>query len=180
MKRERRWASAARASLAVVGLLGIAALSALGCESGGSSFCAAQCDCQGCGEHATEDCVDDVEDNQRLAEHEGCGAEYSDYTSCYVSEGTCTNSLWVASSCEAKGDALKACSSRAGTIVKGVCEHARDKLVSCGLSGSGVNCAGEGECYARCTAGATCDQLMNPQSGDPYTACVVACSGGGP
>ena len=59
-----------------------------GCSGGDpASFCEARCDCQGCSMEERDDCVDDVEDAARLADHDGCADGYAEYVSCYVAEG---------------------------------------------------------------------------------------------
>ncbi len=158
-----------------------------GCESETASYCSARCDCQGCSQRDREDCADDVEDAERLAEFDGCAAEYSSYVTCYVDEGTCNGGAFIASSCAPKVDTLRGCSSRSATFIKTACQEEREKRASCGLSGGGaVPCSGGDECVAYCALAASCEDLENPQTGTPYVDCAIACSesgsssGGGP
>ncbi|WP_281329555.1 hypothetical protein [Polyangium sp. 6x1] len=171
-----RWfASAALAGL-VVGLGSLGG----GCQSETASYCEARCDCQGCSQRETEDCADDVEDAERLAEHDGCANEYSSYLTCYVDEGTCENGAFIVSSCKAAVDALRACSSRSATFIKTACQEERLKRESCGLSGGGgPTCTGGDECAAYCGLKASCEELSDPQPNSSYVNCVVACSNGG-
>ncbi|MDC3955694.1 hypothetical protein [Polyangium jinanense] len=172
---------------ALAGLCVVLAPLGGGCQSDTASYCASRCDCQGCSERETEDCTDDVEDAERLAEHDGCAAEYSNFITCYVDEGTCTNGAFITSSCAAAADALRGCSNRSAAFIKTACQEERAKRESCGLNGGGASpCTGGDECAAYCALSASCDDLSNPQPDTPYVNCVVACSnsgsssGGGP
>jgi|GEM_PF-3257361 hypothetical protein len=185
-QRRTRWlglSSTLVASIVVPASFGI------GCDGGVDSYCAARCDCQGCSQRETEDCLDDVEDSERLAEFDGCDSKFSDYISCYTSEGECQSGAWVASTCSSKGSVLRECSSRAAVFVKTACEEEKDKRASCGLSGGGTNpCESVDECVAFCALGASCDELANPTENSTYVNCVIGCttsgsstsSGGGP
>jgi hypothetical protein len=148
-----------------------------GCQASANGVCVARCDCQGCSLREREDCIDDVEDSQRLAEFDQCNDAYSAYVDCYANEGTCTEGTWVTTSCAAQGGTLRACSSRAARWVRSACQEAQDKYASCGLSGGGSSsCTGVDECVALCALTATCDDLANPQTGSPFTDCVLGCS----
>jgi hypothetical protein len=148
-----------------------------GCENRVSAYCVARCDCQGCSQVERADCLDDVEDSERLAEHDGCATEFSDYLSCYADEGTCNNGGWVSSMCTTRGTVLRNCSSRSATFVKTACEEEKDKRASCGLSGGGSDpCAGVDECVAFCALGASCTDLAGVVEGSPYVNCVINCS----
>lgn len=147
-----------------------------GCESDVNAYCVARCDCQGCSQVERADCLDDVEDSERLAEHDGCALEFSDYTDCYAGEGTCTNGAWLASTCTAKGTALRDCSSRSSTFVKTACQEEINKRTSCGLSGGGTGfCGSIDECAALCALAAPCAELENPE-GSKYSNCVFDCT----
>ncbi|MDI1432704.1 hypothetical protein [Polyangium sorediatum] len=171
----RRVLSAALAGLGVT----LASLGG-GCQSETASYCETRCDCQGCSQRETEDCTDDVEDAERLAEHDGCASMYSVYLTCYVDEGSCENGAFITSSCAAAADALRACSQRSSTFIKTPCQEERAKRESCGLSGGGSStCTGGDECAAYCGLSASCDDLSNPQPNSPYVNCVIACSESG-
>ena len=172
--RRRAWASAV---VALGGLFGLLPLLSAGCAGDEpTSFCEARCDCQGCSMQEREDCVDDVEDAARLADHDGCADGYAEYVSCYVSEGTCEDGVWITSACASLGTALRSCSGRAATFVKSVCDEARDKLAGCGLSGGGPTpCSKDAECVALCSLARSCDELVNAFPGSPYVTCVNAC-----
>jgi len=151
-----------------------------GCESETASYCEARCDCQGCSQREREDCTDDTEDAERLAEHDGCASEYSSYVTCFVDDGTCNNGAFISSACGPERDALRGCSSRSATFIKTPCQEERLKRESCGLSGGGASpCAGADECAAYCALAASCDDLSNPQPDSTYVNCVVACSDSG-
>jgi hypothetical protein len=123
-----------------------------------------------------EDCVDEVDDAARLADHDGCANAYAEYVSCYVSEGTCQDGIWTSPGCTTMGGALRSCSQRAATFVRTTCTEARDKYSSCGLSGGGsVACTKDAECVALCSLGASCEDLTNPTPGSRYETCVNAC-----
>lgn len=148
-----------------------------GCESQVNAYCVSRCTCQGCSQLERGDCLDDVEDSERLAEHDGCATEFADYLSCYANEGSCMSGAWVASTCTVKGTALRDCSARSATFVKSACEEEKDKRAACGLTGGGADpCTGADECTAFCALGASCDDLANPMDGSPYAACVVDCT----
>lgn len=147
-----------------------------GCESEVNSYCVARCECQGCSQVERADCLDDVEDSQRLAEHDNCALELSNYVDCYAREGVCTNGAWLVSTCTVKGTALRDCSSRSATFVKTACEEEVDKRASCGLSGGGTGpCGSTDECAALCALVAPCDELKDPE-GSSYGNCVYDCT----
>jgi hypothetical protein len=149
-----------------------------GCESQVSAYCAARCTCQGCSQVERADCLDDIEDSQRLAEHDGCADAFSTYMSCYADEGSCSEGAWVSSTCTQKGNALRTCSGRVATFVKTVCAEEKDKRTSCGLGGGGADpCAGVDECAAICSVAATCDELVNTPPESTYVNCVLTCNG---
>lgn len=186
----RRWARVAGVfSTLVFGVL-LPASFGMGCESNAGSYCVARCDCQGCSQREREDCLDDVEDSERLAEYDGCASYFSDYISCYTNEGSCESGGWVASTCTIQGSALRDCSARSAKFVKTACEEEAAKRAACGLSGGGtVPCGPVDECVAFCALGASCEDLSNPMEGSTYVDCVIGCtdssssstsSGGGP
>ncbi|HRI68835.1 MAG TPA: hypothetical protein PK156_31615 [Polyangium sp.] len=148
-----------------------------GCESEVNSYCVARCNCQGCSERERADCLDDVEDAQRLAEHDGCATQLSSYLACYVGEGSCNSGAWAASSCLDEGTAMRTCSSRAATFIKSACEEEQDKRAACGLGGGGSeSCFGAEECAALCALGASCNDLESTPPDSTYSLCVVDCS----
>jgi len=178
----RRWAFGVSAVLGFVVLSFAAAMSSGGCSDPGSSYCSVRCACDGCSQRERDDCVDDVDDAERLADFDGCADVYAEYVDCYVSEGFCSEKkAWVSGpSCIAKGTALRACSTRAAKFVKTACQEERDKFTSCGLSGGGSDpCTPDAECVALCSLAASCSDLTNPQTHTVYVDCVLACSGGG-
>lgn len=152
-----------------------------GCASDTTSYCEARCDCQGCSQREREDCTDDVEDAERLAEHEGCAAAYSSYVTCYVDEGVCSNGAFISSSCADEADALRACSLKSATFIKTPCQEERAKRQSCGLSGGGdTPCEGGDACAAYCALAASCEELTDPQPDSTYVNCVIGCSSANP
>jgi hypothetical protein len=174
-------------STLMTGVLAAAAFGA-GCESSVSSYCVARCDCQGCSQREREDCMDDIEDSERLAGHDECASEFAEYISCYTNEGSCMNGGWLASSCFGKGNELRSCSARSAKFVKSACQEEGEKRAACGLSGGGADpCSGVEECVAFCAVGTSCEELANPTEGSVYVNCVINCtssgsssSGGGP
>ena len=148
-----------------------------GCDSEVGSYCATRCNCQGCSERERADCLDDVEDAQRLAEHDGCAEPYSAYLACYTSEGSCVDGAWAASMCMDEGNAMRTCSFRAATFIKSACDDEQDKRAACGLSGGGSDpCLGADECAAACALAASCDELAAPTPDSTYSLCVVDCT----
>ncbi len=178
-KQFRRLRPAVVASMLAAGAL-FAMTFAAGCEGPVSAYCAAKCTCQGCSQVERADCLDDIEDAQRLAEHDGCADAFSTYMSCYVDEGSCSEGAWVSSTCSTMGNTLKDCSARSATFVKSACAQEKDKRTACGLSGGGADpCTGGDECAAYCAVAASCDDLRNTPADSVYVQCVVACSGSG-
>lgn len=168
----RQWAIVS----SVLTTLGVSMTFVSGCESPVATYCVARCDCQGCSQVERGDCLDDVDDAQRLAEHDGCTSKFDDYMSCYADTGTCVSGAWIASTCTIKGSALRDCSERSAKFVKTACEEEIDKRASCGLTGGGTGPCGPGdECAAFCALQAPCEELVNP-SGTNYSNCVSDCT----
>lgn len=161
---------------AAIALLSGLALFGSGCEAASSTVCVARCDCEGCSQKEREDCVDDVDDAERLADYDGCGTEHDKYVDCYGNKGTCSDGVWVTQSCAEQGTALRTCSTRAAKWVRTVCDEANVKLDACGINnGSVSDCTGYSECTALCVLGASCDDILNQQSA--YLDCVFGCQG---
>lgn len=173
----QRWLSMLGALSGLFFLAGGLFGSGLGCQGTASGVCVARCDCEGCSQREREDCVDDVEDSARLADHDECGDAFSAYVDCYANEGVCTDGVWSSASCAHEASALRACSSRAALWVRSACQEAAGKLEACGLSvGNPSTCDSNQECVAYCTLSATCDDVLNPQAGSPFTNCANACN----
>lgn len=160
-----------------VGFVSFGATFVSGCESQVNSYCVSRCDCQGCSQRERADCLDDVEDAERLSTHDGCADAFAAYLQCYANEGSCTNGGWIASSCSDEGSALRACSDRSATFVKTACAEEKDKREACGLTGGGADpCAGADECTAFCALAASCEDLANPPEDSTYVNCIVDCT----
>lgn len=160
-----------------VGFVSCGATFVSGCESQVSSYCVSRCDCQGCSQRERADCLDDVEDAERLSTHDGCAEAFAAYLQCYANEGSCTNGGWIASTCSDESSALRACSDRSATFVKTACAEEKDKREACGLTGGGADpCAGADECTAFCALAASCEDLENPAEDSTYANCVVDCT----
>jgi len=71
-------------------LLGLVVGSLLlaGC-GGAASLCNDICDCEGCSDSEYDDCIDNIEDQQKLADDEGCGDQADDLLSCLLDEAEC-------------------------------------------------------------------------------------------
>jgi len=170
----------------LAGFVSIGAAFVGGCENQVNTYCVSRCDCQGCSQRERADCLDDVEDAERLATHDGCADQFATYMQCYANEGSCTNGGWVASSCSDEGSALRTCSDRSATFVKTACLEEKEKRAACGLTGGGVDpCTGADECAAFCALGASCQELTSPTENSVYVNCIIDCtssstSSGGP
>jgi len=165
-------------ALVSISALGAFGVVGAGCESESGSYCGERCACQGCSQVERDDCVDDVEDADRLAEFDGCAEAYASYLDCYVNQGTCSSGAWIAMDCSAKATALRDCSTRAARFIRTPCQDEKGKFESCGLSGGGQpTCTPDAECVAYCSLAASCEELANPQNGSTYVDCVLACSG---
>lgn len=175
---QRRKTRAFALSLTLLGSSAATMSFVSGCESQVNDFCVARCDCQGCSQREREDCLDDIDDSQRLAEHDGCATEFAEYLNCYANEGTCTIGAWIASTCTAKGSSLRSCSLRSASFVKTACEEEKEKRAACGVGGGGADpCTGADECTAFCALSATCSDFTNPQPNSTYVNCVINCTG---
>lgn len=151
-----------------------------GCGDAASAVCVARCDCQGCSQKERDDCADDIDDAKRLADFDACGDAFSSYAACYEGEGTCSEGVWVTSTCTDLGRAMQSCSRRASLWVRTACQEERDKFEACGSFGGGSSdCTGITECVALCALGASCGELVDPQSGTTYVNCVNTCQSGG-
>lgn len=160
-----------------VGFVSLGATFVAGCESQVNAYCISRCDCQGCSQRERADCLDDVEDSERVSAHDGCAEEFATYVQCYVNEGSCTNGGWIASTCSSEATAFRTCSARSARFVKTACAEERDKRVACDVPGGGADpCLGADECTAYCALAATCEELADPPEGSAYVNCIIDCT----
>jgi hypothetical protein len=61
----------------------------LACGTSAASLCDEYCECEGCSDNELDECIDDIEDNERRADNEGCLDQYDDLLACYDDEGEC-------------------------------------------------------------------------------------------
>ncbi len=80
----------------------------LGC-GGASGYCDALCECEGCSDAEYDDCIDDIEDAQKLADDEGCSAQGDDLLSCVNAEAECRDGDLDADGCSTEQKALQNC-----------------------------------------------------------------------
>lgn len=90
--------------------LGIAIGSMLlaGC-GGAAAYCDSYCDCEGCSDAEYDDCIDDIEDQQKLADDQGCADQADDYLSCVNSEAECRDGRLDADGCVTEFEAVVKC-----------------------------------------------------------------------
>jgi hypothetical protein len=85
------------------------ALAAAGCGGSASSLCNDLCDCTGCSDNELDDCVDDVEDQIKEAEDEGCSDQADAYIDCLSSEFECRDSEVDVDGCDSESEELGKC-----------------------------------------------------------------------
>lgn len=99
-----------RLGLALAGALLLATWTVgAGCGTSATDLCNEVCDCKGCSEVELEDCIDNVEDEERRAEAEGCANPYAEYTDCIAEELACRDGIVDVDGCELEYDALQTC-----------------------------------------------------------------------
>jgi hypothetical protein len=84
-------------------------LLASGCGPSAASFCSDSCDCVGCSDAEFDNCIDDYEDAEKLAEDAGCSEQADEYASCVDSEFECIDGRIDADGCGAEFAALGQC-----------------------------------------------------------------------
>lgn len=148
--------------LVASGLAIAGAATLAGCGASASSICSDVCECTGCSEEEEKDCVDDVEDQQKAAEDEGCGDQGDEVLSCYADQLECRDSEVDLDGCESEEKSLNNCMKGSGKSTGGgpggdVCEEAADICPRASGSASGsasssgeAECTGQTECIAQC------------------------------
>ena len=125
----------------------------------------------GCSETERADCVDDIEDVEKLADDKGCSSEYSDLASCVSDELECVDDRADADGCDAEAESLSECTNSPAGIGGDACQRAADRIVAkaegCGIAvedgGEEAECTDEAArlfpCYAACFEAAPCAAL---------------------
>ena len=98
--------------------LGASAL-LVACAVTPSDICEAICDCTGCSDNELAACIDDLEDEQRLAEREGCDEEYDAVLSCFDDEIECRGSGYDLDGCDGELEDLDKCFFGTGSVGPG-------------------------------------------------------------
>jgi hypothetical protein len=89
--------------------LGAAAVPWSGCGVSASSICNRVCECEGCSKSDLAECIDEVEDEEKKAEDEGCSDQYGAMLSCYDSEFECQDDDVDVDGCDSEEEALSKC-----------------------------------------------------------------------
>ncbi len=85
------------------------ALAATGCGGSASSICNDICDCEGCSDNELDECVDEIEDQQKEAEDEGCGDQASALLDCLGAELECRDSEVDLDGCNSEQEEINNC-----------------------------------------------------------------------
>jgi hypothetical protein len=81
----------------------------LGTAASSGSLCERMCDCVGCSENELSECEDDIDDQVREAEDEGCGSESDAYVECLDDQLECRDAEIDVDGCDAEERALSEC-----------------------------------------------------------------------
>ena len=87
------------------------------CGTSPTALCEQACECSGCSERELEDCIDELEDDEKRAEEEGCDSEFSDMLDCFADELECKGGDDVEiDGCEGETDRLNDCLGRSSRL----------------------------------------------------------------
>jgi len=163
-----------RTFVMVAGVSLAAAQLGLGCGTSASAVCDEICDCVGCSENEHENCIDDFEDAERVAENEGCDDQYEEYLSCFDEEIQCRSSELDVDGCESEAESLSKCLG--GNVSIGgpldPCQQLVNKFRGCGFEvadGDDDECTRDAQELASCLNGKSCEQL---QDGTAFPDCA--------
>jgi hypothetical protein len=162
----------------LISILAVSALSVAGCGTSAAGLCGDVCECTGCSEREEEECVDDVEDQQKAAADEGCEDQYDALLSCYGDQLECRDSELDVDGCDSEEEELSKC---AGGGVGGIGGSRCDRAAAiCAAEagvengGSGGECSGATACVADCIVESnSCDT-----TDEGLIGCISDCSGG--
>ena len=86
--------------------------SSSGSFGGGTTLeelCDRICACEGCSDTERTECIDELEDDERRAEVEGCDTEFDDLVTCADAELACVGDDVELDGCTPQQDALTSC-----------------------------------------------------------------------
>jgi hypothetical protein len=84
-------------------------LGGAGCGGSIAAICEEMCDCEGCSEDELDECIDEGEDIERLADNEGCEDQFDEFVACTDDEAVCRGDDFEADGCEQELDDLDDC-----------------------------------------------------------------------
>ncbi|WP_156338346.1 hypothetical protein [Chondromyces crocatus] len=64
-------------------------IGASGCRSAVGTICDTKCDCEGCSNREYNECIDDVERDERRAVNRRCADEFDEWVACVDDTATC-------------------------------------------------------------------------------------------
>lgn len=88
-------------------LIAFASLLSVGCSAEGS-LCDFKCDCEGCSDHAHDNCLAEYDDDYRAADRRGCTDLYDDLIACQEDTAHCSGDHFE-TDCGREKDDLKKC-----------------------------------------------------------------------
>lgn len=65
-----------------------------GCGTSIEDLCEEYCDCEGCSDAELDECIEEGQHMEEMAEDVGCGDEWDDYVDCISDHATCDNGDW--------------------------------------------------------------------------------------
>ena len=74
---------------AVMVVMALAGGGLAACGGSAGALCDEFCECEGCSDSEYDECVDELEDDEREADNEGCLDQYDDLLACYDDEAEC-------------------------------------------------------------------------------------------
>ena len=81
----------------------------LGCQSDAEAVCDLKCDCEGCSDYDLDDCYDNVDDEARSADYNGCLDLYDDLKACEYDTGFCKSGFDWDTSCKPEKERYDNC-----------------------------------------------------------------------
>jgi hypothetical protein len=72
-----------------VSLLGVAALTSVGCGNAYGDYCRAERDCEGLNDADQNACVEYASAQERVASHYGCSKQFAELRDCMIAESSC-------------------------------------------------------------------------------------------
>jgi hypothetical protein len=139
-----------------------------------TSICDEICDCEGCSETESDECIDNIEDAERRAESDGCEEEFDALTECIDSQIECRDDRVDADGCEPEAEDLAKCGDGVFVGFGNLCDSAAE-ICGGGTGGNEeVQCTGATRCAAQCIVDqSSCDISASPE----LQQCISGCSG---